>query len=961
MKKLLVLVAAAVVAMGSFSAFAADWVYTITSGTVSSGTSGTVSDGAWTFKATVAKNSTSLTVGEPVEAECPTEVTPLDFSGSVVDSVEPTIEYTIVKLDTKFSSHTDIRGYVGELTLPGEGLTTVAGSAFDGCSKMTGDISFPTTMTTIANLSFRNTKITSVYIAPTTSRCTLSGSYGGAGSFGNNSELTNVVFAAGGKVATYCSGNFWGCTKLVKADLSGAVDLMTYPGREGNDNYATFSDCSRLEEVIIGSGITNMVKNSLFGTGGTSLKTVRFLGPPPEMFASNPMAFPFLMGISSSQKVTTVIPLEYADDWKVYADGETLDTFSSTWAAEYVKSGIDLSKRLLLLDRSDGKDLPTIMAVAHVPYLSSTNAVAISVEGADLLGGTIKIEVLKGGEVVSSLDDLEDFGTYTLGGLEPDTDYNVRVTAVNDNGSAVDESLSFKTFAIADAVKSMLFYDSEYKVLGLYYDNVLRSDQPGCVVYEITGASTWEKDSVIKAATTVRIDPSFVGYKPTSCKNWFRGFTSVLTIEGIEYLDVSECTSLYGLFCETAVMQLDLSRFKTANVTSVGEMFRNCKNLITVYANENFSLLNVSSDDHTFLNNTALRGEKGTAYSGAHEDSEYARVDNPPDAPGYFTYKAPPAVPPTIVSVTVQAISNETATVCVRGVDLNGGTLKIELLVDAQVVKSVESSNFGDFVFDELTSGTAYAIKVTATNASGTAVDESQSFSTWGTTTLAARAVYTEYDARLVFYYDDVDRGSWATVYDFDSKCSNVWDPAKNLITTVMFDKSFKDFRPTSCANWFAYMRGKGENGVRFVGMENLDTREVTSMAKMFYYTKLLAAPDTTYFNTKKVKSFYQFTTYGGWTVMDCSSFDTRDATDMTSMFNGCTTIYANERFVTDKVPAGQKIFDCGKIVGGAGTVYDAAHTDKEYARIDGGPDSATPGYFTYKAPPHQGLMLLVR
>ncbi|MBR0527368.1 MAG: dockerin type I repeat-containing protein, partial [Prevotella sp.] len=39
----------------------------------------------------------------------------------------------------------------------------------------------------------------------------------------------------------------------------------------------------------------------------------------------------------------------------------------------------------------------------------------------------------------------------------------------------------------------------------------------------------------------------------------------------------------------------------------------------------------------------------------------------------------------------------------------------------------------------------------------------------------------------------------------------------------------------------------------------------------------------------------------------------------------------------------------CTSIVGGKGTTYDANHWDKEYARIDGGPGSETPGYLTEK------------
>ena len=50
----------------------------------------------------------------------------------------------------------------------------------------------------------------------------------------------------------------------------------------------------------------------------------------------------------------------------------------------------------------------------------------------------------------------------------------------------------------------------------------------------------------------------------------------------------------------------------------------------------------------------------------------------------------------------------------------------------------------------------------------------------------------------------------------------------------------------------------------------------------------------------------------------------------------------------TDNVTKGTAMFDgCTNLVGGAGTVYDANHTDHTYAHIDGG--VSNPGYFTDK------------
>ena len=39
--------------------------------------------------------------------------------------------------------------------------------------------------------------------------------------------------------------------------------------------------------------------------------------------------------------------------------------------------------------------------------------------------------------------------------------------------------------------------------------------------------------------------------------------------------------------------------------------------------------------------------------------------------------------------------------------------------------------------------------------------------------------------------------------------------------------------------------------------------------------------------------------------------------------------------------------YDCPLLVGGAGTAYAASKISAAYFRIDGGPESATPGYLT--------------
>lgn len=937
----------AIGAIVSSTAIAANWTYD----------GSTITDGDWTFNASV--SGTNLTVKEPVDASCPTALTDLDFSKKVVKSDDETVEYTIVELSMNFNSHTGISGNVGKLTLPGEGLATVSRYAFNTCTSMFGDLRFPSTITKIEKDNFYNSKITSVYIAPTTSRCVIVGGYGGGGAFGG-AAITNLTIAAGGDVVLETGSVFDACKDLKKADLSGVSELkMMDVDHEANDNYAHFDGCSSLEEVTLGAGLTNMVPVSLFGTSGGALSKVRFLGPPPTRFVT-----PYLNGIGASQKVTTVVPVEYKNEWKAYAADEFLSTAMSTWSTNYLKSGVSAAMRPLLLDRDDETSAPIIVSVSATALHVGARTALITVAGANLLDGTISITIKQGESEIVKLTGLTSFSRHTVSGLSPSTEYSVVVTAENANGSVSDSSLTFTTYAENATKEAYLLYDPSSLVVAFYYDDVDRTAIPSSIRYVISGASTWGSDKTIRSATQAYFDFSFATYRPTSCSAWFYNFSKLIDIDGIENLDTSECTSFNQMFRSTGFRTLDLSNFKTGKVEDMSQMFDTSRDLATIYANGNFLTNSIWQSSRAFYYcDEPLVGGEGTKYSLSNITADYAHVDDASHGnPGYFTYKAAPTSKASLASVGLSKLGKTTATVRVLGYDLNGGTVKVEVYDGDSCFKSVTHDAYGEFDFDGLSLDKSYPVKVTVTNASGETVDDSFTIKTWGATTKAARAVLTVFDATLTFYYDDVDRSGMATVYAFN-KDSQSWSGAASSVSEVVFDRSFRDYLPTTCANWFKGFRGYHNVSVRFTGMKNLNTKNVTSMSCMFYNCAVREDPDLTGFDTRNVTSFRQFCRYGGgWTAIDCSSFDTGNVTDMAEFFyGGCKTIYANEHFVTNKVTSYSSLFGSSSIVGGAGTAYSSEHaSDITYARVDD-PDNGKPGYFTYKAPPHQGLILFLR
>jgi len=76
-------------------------------------------------------------------------------------------------------------------------------------------------------------------------------------------------------------------------------------------------------------------------------------------------------------------------------------------------------------------------------------------------------------------------------------------------------------------------------------------------------------------------------------------------------------------------------------VTDMSSMFGNCSGLTTIYASEHWNMSNVEKSDNMFGSCINLIGGAGTTYDANHIGADYAHIDEGPDNPGYFTYKAP--------------------------------------------------------------------------------------------------------------------------------------------------------------------------------------------------------------------------------------------------------------------------------------------------------------------------------
>lgn len=146
-----------------------------------------------------------------------------------------------------------------------------------------------------------------------------------------------------------------------------------------------------------------------------------------------------------------------------------------------------------------------------------------------------------------------------------------------------------------------------------------------------------------------------------------------------------------------------------------------------------------------------------------------------------------------------------------------------------------------------------------------------------------------------------------------------------------------------------------GCSSLTSLDLSNWNTANVISMDNMFNGCKSLTSLNISRWNTISVNDMQNmFSGCTGLTSLDISDWNTFNTWYMTNMFKDCThltTIYAGTGWTTDNVYGewGEGLFtNCTALVGGMGTVYNENHTDKTYARIDGGPSA--PGYFTSKS-----------
>ena len=423
-------------------------------------------------------------------------------------------------------------------------------------------------------------------------------------------------------------------------------------------------------------------------------------------------------------------------------------------------------------------------------------------------------------------------------------------------------------------------------VLTFYYDSQYGS-RPGIVYTDLTVEikndgdywddvrSDWYKDS--PWISSVVFHPSFRDARVTSTAKWFQGLDQLNSIEGLEYLNTSEVTTMEAMFAECSVPSLNLSYFDTRKVAIMAKMFHFCTNLQTLDLTS-FDTSNVVNMSDMFslcyyLDEIYVDQDKWTNANVNLSSSMFSGCSNLVGGDG-----------------TLFDSSKDTALYAYVG---EGGYLSTH----DKVAYAIQDGNTLSFYYDRMMS-------------------------------LREGTVYTNFEAHPYIDYMSAF-GDCVTETGMDwHEANNSTDMGMDyefddVFTYVVIDPSFAAFRPTTTAYWFKDFTGLES----ITGLEYLNTSEVTDMRSMFlncgcdpysmHEDNRLTTLDLSNFATSAVT----------------------DMTDMFCGCSNLETIIVSNSWTTDAVTKSSNMFSgCFNLVGGDGTTYDSNYIDKAkaYAGIGG-------------------------
>ena len=439
--------------------------------------------------------------------------------------------------------------------------------------------------------------------------------------------------------------------------------------------------------------------------------------------------------------------------------------------------------------------------------------------------------------------------------------------------------------------------------------------------------------AISKNIKKVVFDASFANARPTSCDYWFDYCPNLTTIEGIEYFNTENVTTMRYMFdsCESlksldltnfntenvtdmyymfayckSLESLDLTNFNTAKVTNMAGMFQTCSALKTIYASDKFVTDQVTESTCMFSNCFNLKD-----YTGSKEDHTYANCG----PTGYFTYGR---------GYAMFDNATETLTFSYKGFKPEGA------------YELNEGGNTPEWI-----SKNSYVKKVVFDASFAKARPTSCYYWFRGCDMLTQiegiEHLNTEEVTDMSWMFMDCRGLTSLDVSHFNTqKVTNMEHMFNRCSGLTSLDVS--SFNTENVTNMTCIFLGC--SGLTSLDVSHFNTKKVTDMSCMFYECGKLTSLDVSHFNTGNVTDMsFMFFNCSALTLLDLTNFNTAKVVDMGGMLIDCsalTTIYVSDKFVTTNITErGSMFYGCTSLKGAI--AYDENKFDDTYANYETG------------------------
>ena len=489
-------------------------------------------------------------------------------------------------------------------------------------------------------------------------------------------------------------------------------------------------------------------------------------------------------------------------------------------------------------------------------------------------------------------------------------------------------------------------------IAGLFsnYPNLTTIEMKGC-----DASFLMNLDAAFEGCTSLQgIDLSSLSQgQITSMNATFKDCTNLQTVI-MPSSDNKNLTDMNSTFegC-TRLQNLDFSSFDLSHVTNTANMLSGCRRLQTIYCNQE---VNATNSEGMFTDCLRLMGSEGTTLDDDHLDASYARVDGGNSAPGYFTAKAVPYVMMNDAQMTFyydgQNFSRQ-----------ENGFKKFAVLdsplwsndANLSFVKNVTfDASFADY--QPTTTAGWFAGASTLKTITGLENLQTSSVESmkgmfedcYSVTTLDLSGFSTDNVTDMTDLFKNCYSLSSLDMSEWTLSNTNPMESLRECpsLTTLTMNNVWM---PTNMSGMF-----KDMSSLTTLNLSGSLTDAITDLSELFYGCSNLTNLNLTDCNTSNVvRMSGMFSGCTSLQRLDVSGWDLSNVTTTEDMFNGCSSlrrIICDDSWDASNVVTSTSMFaGCTSLIGSKGTIYDAAYTDKTYARIDGG--NSAPGYLSDEEP----------